>query len=91
MNDFCIKKVGDNCCVNKPLLTIQLDHIILNQLHSILRITDVLIGNIIEDAMQARKKPTTAYISTGCKQRCTRTMERNHAVLIAIKLEETNI
>ena len=38
-------------CINH-FFNIPLDHIILDELHLMQRITDVLIGNVEEDAMQ---------------------------------------
>ena len=53
LHEFPTKSKGENfCCVHKPLLNIPLDHLTLDELHLMLRITDVLIGNVIEDAMQ---------------------------------------
>ena len=53
MFELSTKKSGENyCCCHKPLLVIPLDHIILDELHLMLRITDILIENLIEDAMQ---------------------------------------
>ena len=40
------------CCCHKPLLSIPLDRIIFDELHLMLRITDILLENSIEDAMQ---------------------------------------
>lgn len=40
------------CCINQPLLNIPLHRIVLNELHLLLRITDVLVCNLIEDAME---------------------------------------
>ena len=57
IHDLCRKTKGKNliiynyCCENKPLFNIPLDHIILEELHLMLHITDVLIANIIEDAI----------------------------------------
>lgn len=57
IKQFASKSNGKNyCCVNQPLLNIPLDHIILDELHFILRVTDVLISNLIEDVMQWDKK-----------------------------------
>lgn len=39
-------------CINQPPLNISLHHIVLDELHLLLRITDVLVGNLIEDAME---------------------------------------
>ena len=50
--ELSTKKSGKNyCCCHKPLLVISLDHIILDELHLMLRITDILTENLIEDAM----------------------------------------
>lgn len=40
------------CCINQPFLNIPLHRIVLDELHLLLRITDVLVGNLIEDAME---------------------------------------
>lgn len=51
--EFASKSKGENyCCVHDPLLNIPLDHIILDELHLLLRISDILIDNIVLDAMQ---------------------------------------
>lgn len=39
------------CCVNTPLLDIDLDHVVLDELHLLLRIMDVLINNLVKDAV----------------------------------------
>jgi hypothetical protein len=40
-------------CINQPLLNIPLDHVILDELHKLLlRITDILLDNVIEDAIE---------------------------------------
>lgn len=53
LHECACKSKGENyCCAFPPLLDIPLDHIILDELHLMLRITDILIGNLIEDAMQ---------------------------------------
>ena len=44
------------CCKNMPLLDVQLDHIVLDELHLLLRITDILLSNIIEDSMELDDK-----------------------------------
>lgn len=47
------KRAAKNyCCCHKPLLNIPLSNIILDELHLMLRITDILLENVIEDAMQ---------------------------------------
>ena len=49
-------KTGEYCCIDSPLLNIPLDHIILDELHLLLRFTDVLLSNLIEDAMELDDK-----------------------------------
>lgn len=49
-------KTGEFCCIHSPLLNIPLDHIILYELHLLLRFTDVLLSNLIEDAMELDDK-----------------------------------
>ena len=39
------------CCVNAPLINIDLDHEILDELHLLLRIMDVLINNLVTEAV----------------------------------------
>lgn len=59
IKEFASKSKGENyCCVHDPLLNIPLDHIILDELHLLLRISDILIDNIVQDAMQWDDKET---------------------------------
>lgn len=44
------------CCEHKPLISIEMDHVILDELHLLLRILDVLIENLIRDALQWDQK-----------------------------------
>lgn len=49
----CHLKKGKNfCCINPPLLDIPLDHIILDELHLLLRITDVLTPNVLDEVIE---------------------------------------
>jgi len=51
MYELSTKKSDENyCCCHKPLLVIPLDHITLDDLHLMLRITDILPENLTEDA-----------------------------------------
>lgn len=50
------KRKDNFCCENEPLIFIDLDHVILDELHLLLRITDVLINNLIEDVLELDKK-----------------------------------
>lgn len=45
MNELAQKKSAKEkyCCEHKPLVKIELDHVILDKLHLLLRILDVLI------------------------------------------------
>ena len=53
IKQFASKSKSENdCCVHRPLIDLPLDHIILDELHLMLRVTDVLINNLIEDVMQ---------------------------------------
>lgn len=44
------------CCKHKPLINIELDHVILDELHLLLRILDILIENLVWDALQWDQK-----------------------------------
>lgn len=44
------------CCINQPLLNIPRDRIVLDELHLLLRIADVLMNNLIEDAIERDDK-----------------------------------
>ena len=57
MQEMAKMRPGENyCCVHQPLLNLPVDHIILDELHLMLRITDILINNLISDAMQWDEK-----------------------------------
>ncbi|KAJ7384006.1 hypothetical protein OS493_024017 [Desmophyllum pertusum] len=43
-------------CENEPLLKIELDHVVLDELHLLLRIMDVLINNLVREAVEWDKK-----------------------------------
>ena len=40
------------CCARQPLLHIDLDHVVVDELHLMLRIVDVLIDNLIEEVLE---------------------------------------
>lgn len=49
LKELACKKSGENyCCCHEPLLNIPLDHIILDELHLMLRMTDILLGPVPE-------------------------------------------
>ena len=39
---------GDYCCVKEPLLNIDLDHVIADELLLLLRVMDIMLDNITE-------------------------------------------
>lgn len=43
-------------CINEPLLNIEVDHIIVDELHLLLRVTDVLMANLITEVMEWDKE-----------------------------------
>ncbi|CAH3035392.1 unnamed protein product, partial [Pocillopora meandrina] len=46
------KKSRENyCCDKQPILNIPLDHIVVDELHLMLRITDILIGNLVQECL----------------------------------------
>ena len=44
------------CCKDMPLLNVPLCNIVLDELHLLLRVTDILLSNLIEDAMELDDK-----------------------------------
>ena len=53
----CAGKTTKNyCCIHPPLLDIELDHVVPDELHLLLRIMDVMIKNIIMDAVSWDEK-----------------------------------
>jgi hypothetical protein len=47
------------CCKHMPLLNVPLCNIVLDELHLLLRVTDILLSNLIEDAMELDDKRTS--------------------------------
>lgn len=45
-----------NSCDNDPPLWVKLDHVVMDELHLLLRITDVLIKNLVKEAVESEKK-----------------------------------
>jgi len=46
---------GNFCCDKKPLLNIELDHIVVGELHLMLRVTDILMKNLINECLNCDK------------------------------------
>lgn len=63
----CAKHLG---CVRQPLFDIPLDHIVLDKLHLLLRVGDVLLRNLIlqVDNMGHKRKEHEGEESNGIKQ-----------------------
>ena len=43
-------------CQHEPLLKVELDHVVLDELHLLLRVMDVLINNLVKEAVEWDKK-----------------------------------
>ena len=50
------KSEKNYCSIHKPLLKLHLDHIVADELHLLLRITDVLLRNVIMEVMEWDKE-----------------------------------
>ena len=46
-------------CDHKPLINIDLDHVVLDELHLLLRVMDVLLNNIIQEVISWIRKKTS--------------------------------
>ena len=51
INKMCSYSKDNYCCDKKPLLNIELDHIVVDELHLMLRVTDILTENIITECL----------------------------------------
>lgn len=52
LEDLCKLKDGNYGCINEPLLKIELTNVVPDELHLLLRITDVLLKNVIDEATE---------------------------------------
>jgi hypothetical protein len=51
------KKSTDNfCCQYQPLLNIELDHVVPDEIHLLLRVTDILTENLIQECLDLDKE-----------------------------------
>ena len=57
------KGKGDYCCVKVPLLNIDLDHVIVDELHLLLHVMDVMLDNIITEVIDWDKDEDLEKIS----------------------------
>ena len=56
VQSYAEKGNNEYSCVEQPLFNIPLDHVILDELHLLLRITDVLLANVLDDAVERNEK-----------------------------------
>ena len=49
---FQSKSANNLGCINRPLLDIALDHVVPDELHLLLRVTDRHLENVIEEVME---------------------------------------
>ncbi|XP_048589349.1 uncharacterized protein LOC116615043 [Nematostella vectensis] len=56
IKELCKKSTDNYCCGAEPLLNIELDHVIVDELHLMLRVTDVLTKNLVYQAIDRDKK-----------------------------------
>ncbi|CAB3998260.1 Hypothetical predicted protein [Paramuricea clavata] len=49
---LCSKKSDNYGCINPPLIKIDLDHVVPDELHLLLRITDRLLQNVIDEILE---------------------------------------
>lgn len=52
VRDLAKKSKDDYCREHEPLLNIELDHVILDELYLLLRIVDVLLGNLLKEVRE---------------------------------------
>ena len=63
MVKLCTKKVSNYGSVHPPLLNVDLDHIVVDELHLMMRIVDVLLRNLIENAVNLDQKESLGKTS----------------------------
>jgi hypothetical protein len=56
MKLFCSKSKSNFGCIHPPLLNIELSHVVIDELHLLMRICDVLLRNLIEDSVNLDHK-----------------------------------
>jgi hypothetical protein len=61
---------GKYSCVHEPLIKIDLDHVVLDELHLLLRVMDVLLNNIIQEMISWDKKEN--FNKKKCEKKNTR-------------------
>ncbi|XP_028417141.1 uncharacterized protein LOC114541415 [Dendronephthya gigantea] len=56
IQELCEKSTNNFCCAKKPLLNIDLNHTIIDELHLLLRVTDVLLENLVNECVNWDKE-----------------------------------
>jgi len=56
IKECCTKSKENYCCINPPLFDIELDNVVLDELHMMLRVTDRLLENLIIEVMEKDSK-----------------------------------
>ena len=66
---MCHKKTNNYGCIHPPLLHIDQEHVVVDELHLLMRRTDVLFRNVVEDAVRLDKKEHFDKRSNSVKNR----------------------
>ena len=66
---MCHKKTNNYGCIHPPLLHIDHEHVVVDELHLLMRRTDVLFRNVVEDAVRLDKKENFDKRSNSVKNR----------------------
>ena len=56
------------CCDKQPLLNIPLDHIVVDELHLMLRVTNILIENLVNECLDWDREDDLDKIKGSCEQ-----------------------
>ena len=56
IREMSTKSKDNYCCDRKPLFSFELDHIVVDELHLMLRVTDILTENIIAECLDRDKE-----------------------------------
>ena len=67
VSEMAGKTKNNYCCARQPLIRIDLDHVVIDELHLMLRVVDVLIDNLIEDVLEWDK--TDDVTKRRCEER----------------------
>ena len=54
--EMCTKSKDNYCCDRRPILNIELDHIVVDERHLMLRVTDILTENLITECLDWDKE-----------------------------------